>query len=129
MNEDKLIERWRKPVRPLAITEAPTVITTELGRETQEVKTRFRPEDIERFRTGYCCLRCWEPHETPWPERCAVCRYPIRKEQAAEFARLFKGEERDPRAVRIEEGLDRVDDTHERRFYETKSGIVIPRAI
>lgn len=129
MNEDRVVQRWRKPVKPLAVTEEPTVITTELGRETQEIRTRFRPEDIERFRTGYCCLRCWEPHETPFPEACALCSYPMRSEQAAEFSRLFKGQERDPQAVRIEQGLDRVDDTHERRFHETKTGIIVPRPI
>lgn len=126
MRDDQIVRRWRKPVIPLSVTDEPTVINVDLGRETQEIRTRFTPADIERFRTGYCCLRCWEPHETPFPENCALCTYPMRSEQAEEFHRLFQGVERDKRAVNIEQGLDRVDDTHERRFHETKTGIIVP---
>lgn len=95
---DRVVARWRKPVVPLAVTEQPTVITVDLGRETQEISTRFKPEDIERFRLGYCCLQCWEPHETPFPEQCSLCRYPIRERQATDFRARFRGVERDAKA-------------------------------
>lgn len=127
--QDHIAQRWRKPVRPLAVTDEPTKITVVNGRETQEVSTRLRPEDVDRIRLGYVCIHCWEPHESPFPENCSLCQYPMRDEQQKEFERCFGGTQRDPRAVRIEEGLDRVDDTHERRFHKTKTGIIVPRIL
>lgn len=127
--ENKITQRWRKPVKPMAVSDAPTVITTALGRETQEIHTRFRPEDIGRMKAGYVCINCWEPHEQPYPDECSVCRYPMKARQAADFEQAFKGKQRDPRAERLEQGLDRVDDQHERNFYVTKSGIVVPASI
>lgn len=123
------LERWRRPVIPLAVADDDAAVTNELGRTTTNFTARFKPEDIERFRTGYCCLQCWEPHQRPFPKRCSLCGYPMRSEQAFDFQALFVGVERDPKAVRIEEGLDRVDDTHERNFYELKNGIVVPRGV
>lgn len=126
---DFLVARWRQPVIPLAVTDEPTVVSVLNGKERVEIRTRFKPADIERFRTGYCCLECWEPHEHPFPEQCSLCGYRMRDRQAADFARLFKGPERDPRAVRLEQEQDRVDDTHERNFHVTTSGIVIPKGV
>lgn len=113
----------------MAVENAVTTATVINGRETLEVKARFKPEDIERFRLGYVCINCFEPHEQPFPERCSLCKYPMKDKQPQEFQRAFKGVERDPRAKRIEEGLDRVDATHERNFYINNSGIVVPRHI
>lgn len=124
---DEIVQRWRKPALPLAVEDQYTHTTIINGREVLEVKTRWKPEDIERFRLGYVCMNCIEPHEQPFPEKCSLCNYPMRDKQPAEFERAFKGVERDPRAKRIEEGLDRVDETHERNFYVVKNGIVIPR--
>jgi hypothetical protein len=63
------------------------------------------------------------------PEKCSLCSYPMRARQDEEFRKAFRGEQRDPRAVRIEEGLDRVDDTHERKFYVVKNGILVPKPL
>lgn len=129
MSDDAIVQRWRRPVVPLGIEEESTYYTIVNGRETQEISGRFTKDDIERFRLGYCCINCWEPHEQPMPEKCSVCQFPIRDKQREVFTATFAGVKRDRRAVLIEQELDRVDDTHERRFYETKSGIVIPRPI
>lgn len=124
-----ITRRWAKPVVPLHISAEDTHYTIVNGRETLEISGRFSKDDIERFRLGYCCINCWEPHESPMPERCSLCSFKMRKHQRAVFNETFAGVQRDPRAVRIEEGLDRVDDTHERRFYETNSGIIVPRTL
>lgn len=129
MSDNRITRRWAKPVIPLAVTDEPTRATVVNGREVLEVSARFRPDDIERFRLGYVCMNCFEPHETPFPENCSLCGYQMRDKQPAEFERCFKGVERDPRAQRIQEGLDRVDDTHERSFYVVKNGIVVPRTV
>lgn len=129
MNEDGITRRWAKPVIPLALEDVPSRATVLNGREVLEVKARFTPDDIERFRLGYVCMNCFEPHESPFPEKCSLCGYAMRDEQPMEFQRAFRGVERDPRAVRIEQELDRVDDTHERRFHTTKTGIIVPRPV
>lgn len=126
---DRLVERWRQPVIPLAVRDDETTVTTELGRPTLDLQARFRMDDIHRFRLGYACLNCWEPHETPFPEACTLCGYPMRERQGSDFSLKFQGLERDPKALAIEKGLDRVDDNHERNFYESTAGILVPRSV
>lgn len=53
----------------------------------------------------------------------------MRERQPEDFARKFQGVERDPRAKLIESELDHVDDLHERNFYVTKHGIVVPKGL
>lgn len=122
---DYINARWRKPVIPEAV-EDDEWATAELGRPALDMKVRFSPDDVERFRTGYACIRCWEPQPEPFPEKCSLCKFPMRSNQAHEFAQNFKGVQRNPRAVRLEEELERLDDKHERNFHVTKTGIVVP---
>lgn len=113
----------------LAVKDTVDFATADLGRATLDYEARFPPEQIERFRLGYVCLECWEPHETPFPERCSLCGYEIKACQGDDFARKFKGVERDPRAELIEKELDALDDRHERRFHTTKTGLVVPKSL
>jgi len=124
--EDKIIRRWRKPVTALSVDNTWDRATSDLGRATLDYKARFPLEQIERFRLGYVCIECWEPHESPFPEKCSLCGYGMRAWQNEDFARKFKGVERDSRAELIERELDSLDDKHERNYYETNSGIVVP---
>jgi hypothetical protein len=128
-SEEKIVQRWKKPVTALAVDDTFEWATSDLGRATLDYKARFSPEQIERFRLGYICLECWEPHESPFPEKCILCGYEMRARQNEDFARKFQGVERDPRAKLIETELDALDDKHERNYYETNSGIVIPKGI
>lgn len=48
-------------------------------------------EDVEQVRTGYRCIRCWEPLENAWPKQCPLCGFPIKDHQAEHFARVYKG--------------------------------------
>ena len=121
------MDRWRKPIKPLAVKNEETHATADLGRATLEYSARFSEDDIERFKLGYACLRCWEPLETAMPESCPLCGYRVKKEQPSDFKRLFQGFERDPRAIRIERELDKLDDKHEKRFWVPKPGIIVPR--
>lgn len=86
-----MAERWAKPVIPLALEPTDQVVTLPDGREMALVAPVLSAEDAERARQGYICLKCFEPFERPWPEKCHVCGAPIRREQAAYFAREFGG--------------------------------------
>lgn len=127
--ESEIRRRWRKPVTALAVDDTVEWATDRLGRATLDYRARFAPEQIERFRLGYACIECWEPHEAPFPERCSLCGYEMRSRQGEDFANKFRGVERDPRAKLIQSELDALDDKHERRFYETNSGIVVPKGL
>lgn len=122
-------ERWRVPVKPLAVKDEMNWATAELGRATSEFSARFTENDIHRIKQGYVCIRCWEPHEVSFPERCLVCGFPMRLEQVAFFTEKFMGTERDPRATRIESALSDLDDRHDKNFHVAKTGIIVPRKV
>jgi len=126
---DTLNARWRKPVKPMAVADEPGWASAETGRATQDYKVRFHPDDVERIRLGYVCIRCWEPHEKPFPDTCGLCGFPMKLDQPKEFENKFKGEERNPRAVLIEKELDALDDKADREFYVVKNGIIVPRTV
>lgn len=128
-SDNRIVARWRKPVKPLMVADDPGRTDASIGRETQGIRFRLHPDDVARIKQGYVCMNCLEPHETAWPTVCQVCRYPIRTQQPSDFQAAFGGLERDKKAQNIREGLDRVDDTHERRFHTTKTGIVVPTTI
>jgi len=86
------------------------------GRALRDYRFVFRREDIERMRSGYVCLRCFEPHEHAWPEQCHLCRLKMRQDQAQFFARWF-----DPNEEIIRLGRDwraELDGLDERRAKE-----------
>jgi hypothetical protein len=83
-----LAERWRKPIVPLAIEpHEKEILVLPDGRSHRQAMLALRPEDMERLRSGFACLKCFEPFEQAWPERCHVCGAPVRREQASFFAR------------------------------------------
>ena len=97
-------ERWRQPAIPLGIETTDQMVTLSDGRTLALSAPALRPEDIERARAGYLCLKCLEPFEHAWPERCHVCGAPIRREQAAYLAREY-GEIRLGPSTSIEDEL------------------------
>jgi hypothetical protein len=97
-------ERWRQPAIPLALEPVDQGITLPDGREYAIAAPVLKESDIERARAGYLCLKCLEPFERAWPERCHVCGAPIRREQAAYLAREF-GETKLGPATSIEDEL------------------------
>lgn len=85
-----MIERWRKPVRVLHIEETGEAIVTPDGRIQRMPMIVLDEESKERLRLGYVCVKCFEPFETPWPERCNVCGCRVGSEQREYFAREFE---------------------------------------
>lgn len=119
---------WRRPSPPIAVEDG-EFATSEVGRDTLDYKARFSQDEIGRRLEGYVCINCWEPHELPFPEKCSLCGFMMRRDQVRVFHEQFEGNERARWVERIERELDSLDDKHERNFHETKSGIVIPRSL
>jgi len=88
-----LAERWRRPIVPLEISQSREAIVTADGRILRVPVLTLSEEDKERIRLGYACAKCLRPFERAWPERCPDCGAPVRREQAAYFAREY---DRDP---------------------------------
>ena len=89
-------ERWREPAIPIALEPVDQGIYLPDGRSLSIAAPVLKPADIERARAGYLCLKCLEPFERPWPEKCHVCGAPVRREQAAYLAREFAEEKLGP---------------------------------
>jgi hypothetical protein len=90
-------ERWRKPVLLVGIESSLDTMTigTRVYRDYEYIMKR---EDWDRIREGYVCIQCFEPHETPFPERCPLCGTTAR-EQRERIPQEFSGEtlDLDPR--------------------------------
>lgn len=89
-----MLERWRQPAGVIAIEEQEHEgIWLPDGRVQGNVRLVVDGETIERMRLGYMCVKCLEPFEVAWPERCPICGAPIRDKQAEFFAEEFGGKE------------------------------------
>lgn len=124
---DSVKHRWAQPARVMNVSTDTLVQDTEIGRPTEGLRMRLHPEDVQRMREGRICLRCLEPFREAFPEKCGVCGYAVKKNQAHDFSKHYGGVERNPRAVRIESELDKLDDKHERNFWVPKPGIIVPK--
>lgn len=108
-------ERWRTWEAPIAIDPVDQGLWLPGGRVLGEFQITWSPEMIERFRSGYKCVKCLEPQEVAWPEHCSLCGYRMRVEQAAYFASEFGG------LVEVRGGTDwdeQFDGLEERRRKE-----------
>ena len=104
-----MAERWRKPVVPIEIDPGHSeVIYLPDGRTHGAAKLVLHVDDVDRMRAGFVCMKCLEPFERSWPERCHVCGFYVRREQAAYFAREYGGIERVYRGFDLEEERERV---------------------
>jgi len=104
-----LAERWRVPVVPIEIdaTHAEGIWLPD-GRVHGAARLILKRDDVDRLRSGFVCMKCLEPFERSWPERCYVCGFAVRREQAAYFAREYGGIERVYSGVDLAEEKERV---------------------
>lgn len=86
-------------------------------------------QDVEQVRQGHRCINCWEPLEHAWPRACPLCSFPINKEQADTFARVYKGYDPSLRTgADLDAAADRMAERAERRTFAARareSGIVL----
>lgn len=73
-------------------------------------------EDVDQVRTGYRCIRCWEPLDHAWPKNCPLCGFPIESHQAEHFERAYRGYDPTARTgADWESEADRIAERAERR--------------
>ena len=111
---------WRDGVKLEAVFEDPAEIVHVGGRWMNDVKVAVAPEQVERIRQGYVCIRCLEPQETPMPKECSAfwCRFPMRDEQLREYKERFQGDIQAGGSTTLREDFDRLEDESKRRKFE-----------
>jgi hypothetical protein len=79
-------------------------------------------EDVEQVRTGYRCIRCWEPLSFGWPVQCPLCGFPIAAHQAEKFAQVYKGHDPTIRtSAEWDREADMLEDRQERRRFADRA--------
>lgn len=120
-------ERWATPVNMTVdrIEERGHVL--QIGEFRFEIPLYILTrEDTERVRLGYVCIRCLEPHEQPYPERCLNCGFPIRDVQDVVFEKFYIGEVDIGPQTTVEEELEIATDLLRRKRYVAGSQILLP---
>ena len=90
----------------------------------QMVRLVLKDEDVTRIANGHVCLNCQEPFESPYPEKCPVCKYPCRKQQAVDFQAMYQGKE-DP-VTSLDEHRARFAEEDARAAHTAGSQILVP---
>lgn len=105
----KVRERWARPARVLHIEEDPSLVFDEPdGRTFGGLRLTVDAGTAERLRVGRICAKCLEPQETAWPERCSLCGFAMRDEQAEWFRRFFSGVEIVGSRIDLDDELERL---------------------
>lgn len=123
------MERWRKPIRILALEEDPNSADMIGGKWYRGVKFATDAEGWRRIREGWVCVMCTEPQERPFPEACSLCGYRMADRQTKDLEVEFVGEDTMGPSTTLRQELDRLDDTHERRLWTPKGTIVVERGL
>lgn len=128
------MERWRQWTPPAFVEDDPNeIIVEEDGHRSRAVNVTYPLEVVERIRSGYLCLKCQEPLETPFPEKCPMplCGYEIRSRQSEDFAKEFRGLTWIGPKVTPEEELADLQERSERRTAGKRkdSSIAVPRDV
>lgn len=119
--------RWNR-WNPVVVEEEPTEATFVNGRWMQGVNWTLCEEDHARLREGRKCVQCMEPQETPFPERCSLCGFPMRDSQRFEYEYTYQGEKHIGPSFSVSEELERLDEQRERREWAEKHGVWVPGA-
>ena len=86
-----------RPALPVAVDNDPTRVRVDkFGVKHEELERIFSEYDYGRMKAGYCCFECGEVQiknglPDAFPERCCVCRYPMRERQTRDMNDQFDG--------------------------------------
>lgn len=98
------------------------------GRVFQRTVWGLTEEQVERIRQGYTCVKCLEDYDSPFPDECKVCHFPMREHQTEEFAKDFRGEIAFGPSTTLDEERGIMNEMRERDAYDRarKLGIALP---
>jgi hypothetical protein len=120
-----MLERWSVPLKPDGHDDRGCVLVVR-GQRVEFLRWHLFPEDMERVRLGYACIKCLTPHEQPYPEECSNCLLPMRMLQDSLFARLYEGEIEVGPQISDEDEWERLKEEFARERHQPGSSILIP---
>ena len=83
----------RKPLEILGTeVDDEYLIVKENGEIRYDTRIFINHEDMGAMRAGYYCAKCFEPQEKPFPEKCGVCKFPMRDKQSEFIAKGYRGD-------------------------------------
>lgn len=99
------------------------------GRVFQRTVHGLTEEQIGRIRAGYTCVKCYEDYTDAFPDECAVCKFPMREQQSAEFAKDFRGDIAFGPSTSLDEERGIMNEMREREAHERRIalGLTIPK--
>lgn len=119
-----------RPVIPRNIDVDPNhVLVRSDGEVRDALNVSYDAFDIGRMREGYVCIACKEDLDTPFPDECPVCHFPMRERQPERFAKEYEGTVWVGPTTTIEEELEVMNFLRERnrREFELRERITIPK--
>lgn len=130
---DELAERWRKPITVLDVTEdGDTAVRYKDGESWYRgLRVTTDADGYHRIRGGRVCVQCLEPQELPFPEKCSLCQFEMRKLQRQVFEHEFGGDVKGGGSTTISDELERLDFwADEKRWQRTGvKGLLVPRKL
>ena len=98
------------------------------GRRTQRHAFGLTDEVVERIKQGYVCIKCLEAYANAFPDKCLVCGFPMRDQQAAEFAKDFRGGVQYGPSTTIDEEYEIAEEMIQKDAYDRarKLGLILP---
>lgn len=99
------------------------------GRYMQKTVFGLPQKTVDRIKAGYICIKCLEVYDTAFPDECAVCHFPMRDQQSAEFAKEYRGNVRFGPSTSIDEEYERAEEIIQRDAHEraTALGLILPK--
>jgi hypothetical protein len=80
------------------------------GEIRQDVRIYVDEHDMGRIRGGYACAKCYEVQDKPFPEKCSVCKFPMRDRQSEFIAKGYRGNIRVGPSTSIEDEYAFMDE-------------------
>lgn len=96
------------------------------GEPRRDVRLILKDDDVKRLRLGYVCLKCLEPHQTPFPKLCKLCGYAMRERQSFDFSATYGGTEHVGPSTSVDEEIERMREDRARENHNPQSSIWLP---
>jgi hypothetical protein len=99
------------------------------GRRMERTVFGLTEDQVGRIRAGYTCLKCLEDHVAPFPDNCAVCKFPMRDRQTEEFAKDFRGNIRFGPSTTLDEEYEIAEERIQRDAHNRarELGLILPK--
>lgn len=120
----------RAPIRIIGseIDEENLVVNSN-GDIRHDVMVIVHEDDMGRIRGGYACCKCYEVQEKAFPERCWVCKFPMRDRQAEFIAKGYRGNVRIGPSTTLEDEYAFMDEWAEIQRRNKRDPILRPSQV